>query len=104
MKTKPALFVIILRYIVPIEKIEEHLKPHREFLDKYIAKKILFATGAQTPRNGGVLLAKAASREEVMKIIEEDSFKQHNCAEYQIFQFTPTKFAPELADFFSDVI
>ena len=65
----PTLFVVILRYIVPIEIIIEQRDEHVIFLDKYYAKGIFHASGPQIPRYGGMILAKASSREELNRIL-----------------------------------
>jgi uncharacterized protein YciI len=85
------MFVIILTYIKPLSEIDAARPAHLEFLDKYYAKDILLASGRQTSNGGGVLLAKAGSRAEIERIIEEDPYHIKNLATYQIIEFTPTK-------------
>jgi len=87
----PTLFVVILRYIVPIEIIIEQRDEHVIFLDKYYAKGIFHASGPQIPRYGGMILAKASSREELNRILAEDPFSQYKSAEYQVIEFTINK-------------
>lgn len=84
-------FVVILRYLVPIEIIIEQRPEHVKFLDKYYAKGIFQASGPQVPRYGGVILARATSRDELRKILEEDPFFIYKSAEYQITEFTVNK-------------
>ena len=45
-------------------------------------------TGKKVPRTGGILIANAASRGEVEKIITEDPFYLHKVAEMTITEFT----------------
>lgn len=85
------LFVVVLRYLVPIETILDQRDEHLKFLDIYYAKGIFQASGPQVPRYGGIILAKATSREELSKVLEQDPFYQHKSAEYQIFEFSINK-------------
>ena len=68
------MFVLILTYKAPIEKVIELLEAHCCYLDKYYAAGIFLASGPQVPRTGGVILCRAQSRAEVEKIIGEDPF------------------------------
>lgn len=88
------VFIIILRYVVPMDVVETHTAAHRAWLDDCIEKGLLEATGAFTPRNGGALIAKAANRAAVQTLLEQDPFYVHGVAEYQVFEWAPTKFSP----------
>lgn len=92
------MFAIILKYKKPIEDIERHTPAHREFLDRYYAQGVLLISGRQNPPNGGVILAKAESREQVLAIFAEDPFMTEGVADYEIYAFTPTKFQPCLKE------
>lgn len=92
------MFAIILTYKKPIEDVERHTPAHRAFLDRYYAEGVLLISGRQNPPNGGVILAKAESRERVLEIFAEDPFMTEGVADYVIYEFTPTKFQPVLAD------
>lgn len=88
---KEKLFIVILKYIVELDKITEFRSAHLEYLDKYYAKGVFLASGRQNPRFGGVIIAKATSREKLYEILAEDPFHQHLCAEYQAIEFEPNK-------------
>ncbi|QIP36248.1 YciI family protein [Komagataeibacter nataicola] len=94
------MFVVSLSYRTSIGEVEAHISPHRDFLDRYYAAGIFLASGGKTPRTGGVILANGkVSREELDTILAEDPFHIHGIAEYEVIEFKPTKYAPELADF-----
>ena len=78
------MFVLILTYKAPIEKVIELLEAHCCYLDKYYA-----ASGPQVPQTGGVILCRAQSRAEVEKIIGEDPFNA--VADYRVIEFEPNK-------------
>lgn len=46
------MFVLILTYKAPIEKVLELLDAHRCYLDKYYATGNFLASGPQVPREG----------------------------------------------------
>ncbi|WP_367613537.1 YciI family protein [Vibrio sp. AIC-3] len=55
------------------------------------------ASGRKVPRSGGVILAKARNRGELEEALNDDPFKIHNLADYELIEFVPTKSAPEFA-------
>lgn len=83
------MFILILTYKAPIEKVLELLDVHCCFLDKYYATGNFIASGPQVPRNGGIILCQASSRSEVEEIIKEDPFNA--IADYQIVEFESNK-------------
>jgi hypothetical protein len=46
------------------------------------------------PRTGGIILAKAAGREQLNDLISADPFYVHEVAEFDVMEFEPTKTAP----------
>jgi uncharacterized protein YciI len=90
------MFIIDLKYIVPLEELDSHMADHVKYLHKYYEKNIFIASGRKVPRNGGVILALAKSRDEVERIIEEDPFHKHRLAEFTITEFLTSKYHPEL--------
>lgn len=86
------MFIAILTYKKPLEDVDCHLQAHRDYLAEHYAAGDFIVSGPQTPRVGGVIMMKAESREEVEDIISEDPFNINGIADYQIVEFTPTKF------------
>ncbi len=86
-----SLFMVVLKYLVNLEEIDKHRPEHLEFLSSLYATHTLIVSGPQVPRTGGVLLAKAHSRGELEEALKSDPFAIHQLAEYQIYQFEPTK-------------
>jgi len=87
------MYLIILTYQKNLTEVEKHLEAHRAYLDKHYVSGHFIASGAQMPRQGGVILCKADSRGEVEAIITQDPFHKHQIASYQIIEFIPTKYA-----------
>jgi uncharacterized protein YciI len=94
------VFVVILDYIVPIEKIDQARPNHLKFLDYYYDKGLLLCSGRQNPVKGGVIIAKCESKKELENIMNLDPFMIQKLAIYKIYEFTPTKYIPELEDVF----
>ena len=90
------MFVVLLRYSQPLEVIDGLLDAHRLYLDANNARGVFLASGRQLPRTGGVILARAASREALEAILAEDPFAKAGAASYEVIEFLPGKVAPGL--------
>ncbi len=86
------MFIAIVTYKKPLEEVDRFLQAHRDYLAVHYAAGHLIASGPQTPRVGGVIMIKAESRAEVDSFISQDPFNINGIADYQIVEFTPTKF------------
>jgi len=93
--TYTTMYIIDLHYIVPLEQLDAHMTEHVTFLNKYYKLNIFVASGRKVPRTGGIILALAASREEVEEIIKEDPFYFHQLAEFKITEFMTSQCHPE---------
>ncbi len=94
------MFIAILTYKKPLEEVDRFLHAHRDYLAQHYAAGDFIASGPQNPRVGGVIMIKAANREEVNAIISQDPFNINGIADYQIVEFTPTLFSdPSLRSF-----
>ncbi len=54
---KTNLFIVILTYKVPLEKIDALRSAHLDFLSNYYAKDFFIASGPQMPRKSGIIIA-----------------------------------------------
>lgn len=93
------MFILILKYIKPIEEVEKELNSHITYLEKFYSLQKFICSGRRNPRTGGVILANAYDIEEVREIIKEDPFYEKKIAEYEIIEFMPTKYADEFNRF-----
>jgi uncharacterized protein YciI len=89
------MFVVILTYTKPLDVIDSHLEAHVEFLKKSYEEKVFIASGRQVPRTGGVILARAASKEALQEVLSQDPFYRNGVAEYQVIEFVASMAAPE---------
>lgn len=84
-------FVVEITYTAPIGRIDELLAAHREFLVKGYLEEMILMSGPQTPRTGGIVLARAASKEDLEAFFENDPYKKDGAASYRIIEFTPVR-------------
>ncbi|MCC6575619.1 MAG: hypothetical protein IT462_17705 [Planctomycetes bacterium] len=83
------LFVVTITYVAPIEDIEKSTEDHRAYLRKLKTAGRLVASGPFVPRNGGMLLIDAESREQLDYLLRGDPFNQRTLATYEIKQWNP---------------
>jgi uncharacterized protein YciI len=93
------MFIVLLKYVKPLEEVELFLDEHIKFLDKYYSQKKFIFSGRRNPRTGGVILMNLRTEAEVKQIISEDPFYRHNIAEYEVIEFFPTKYDPRFSCF-----
>jgi uncharacterized protein YciI len=90
------MFIVTLNYVKPLSAIEAHLAAHRSYLDeRYAAGDFLFS-GPQSPRVGGIIVARGMTRTALDELLAQDPFYQHQVAQYDVIEFVPTKWAPGL--------
>src|SRR5664279_246594 len=87
------MFVMLLKYVKPLEEVDKFLEAHKEFLNKYLVSGNIVCCGRQNPRTGGVIVCNAKDRTEAEKISAEDPFLAEGVAEYTIIEFDVTKMA-----------
>lgn len=89
------MFIISVTYQQPLEVVEQHLADHLAFLDRYFAAGTFVASGRKVPRTGGIILATSVTKEQLTAILQEDPFKQHGVASYEIIEFEPNRTGPD---------
>jgi uncharacterized protein YciI len=89
------LFVIDLTYVKPLEEVEKRLAAHIDVLERGYADGVFLLSGRKNPRTGGVILAKADTREQLDALLSTDPF--HEVAKFEITEFNATKSASQLA-------
>ncbi len=93
------MFIVSLNYIVPLEVLDSHMTDHVKYLSKYYKKNIFITSGRKVPRTGGIILAICDSKEELEKILSEDPFYIHHCAEFTITEFLNSQSHPDFKAF-----
>lgn len=93
------MFLVITTYKKSVDEIEKFLPAHSAFLDKYYESKKVIFSGRRNPRIGGMILFNVEKQNDVLSIIEKDPFKQNGIAEYELFEFIPTKYDEKFGSF-----
>ena len=96
------LFIVILTYQVPLEKIDLFKSAHIDFLTHYYAQNCFLLSGPQVPRHGGLILAQCDSKAGLQQILNKDPFAINNLATYEIIEFCPTKCSQLLNHLFQE--
>lgn len=91
MREKLSIFVVILKYIAPIEEIDNARASHLAFLDENYKNGTFIASGPQVPRSGGIIIAQSVDKNTLKQLLAGDPFAVQKLATYQIIEFTPTK-------------
>ncbi len=84
------MFIVSLTYIVDLEKVDEGLPLHVDYLKNQYKKGNFIASGRKIPRTGGIILSKLDSIEKLEEVLNQDPFKVNNLAEYKIEEFIPS--------------
>jgi len=84
------MFIVSLTYIVDLEKVDELLHLHVDYLKIQYEKGNFIASGRKNPRTGGIILSKLDSIEKLEEVLNQDPFKINNLAEYKIEEFIPS--------------
>jgi uncharacterized protein YciI len=90
------MFVIELVYKVDLAKIDARMAAHVKFLNKYYAAGNFLVSGRKIPREGGIILAVANSREEIETIVAEDPFHKYGLADFRIIEFRASQRAGDI--------
>jgi uncharacterized protein YciI len=90
------MFIIELIYKAELSQIDAAMRPHMAYLKKHYAAGRFLISGRKIPREGGIILALAASREELEGIVKEDPFVARGLAEYRIIEFRESQRADSL--------
>lgn len=90
------MFLIELIYKADLPEIDAHMNAHMAFLRKHYASGSFVVSGRKVPRDGGIILAVGASREEIERIAAEDPFVARGLAEARVVEFRVSQKATDI--------
>lgn len=93
-------YIVEITYRVPMERIEQTVAAHRQYLQTGYDSGLLLCSGPQVPRSGGILVARAASREALEQFIAGDPYRLEQLADYRLIEFQAVKHLPLVAEWF----
>jgi uncharacterized protein YciI len=89
-------YVLNLNYIRPINEVEVLVDAHNRYIEAGFQRGAFLLAGRKVPWTGGIILARAASRDEVRAIIAEDPYLRANVTTYEITEFNPSRASADL--------
>ena len=90
------MFVLTLRYLAGLDRIDAVLREHQDWVDSQYDDGVFVASGPLVPRTGGVILAAGLTRPELEARLALDPFRRDELAEYDIAEFAPRRVAAGL--------
>ena len=93
------MFVVVLTYVKPLPEVDRHMRAHMAFLREQYAARTFIASGRQVPRTGGIILARAASKDALAAIMARDPFCANGVATFDLIEFRTSQHDPDFAPF-----
>lgn len=95
-------FVLEGEYLVPFDEIAPLIPKHREFLQRGYDAGHFLCSGPQNPARGGILVARADSREQLDAFLADEPFTRAGKMRFsRIIEFSPAQHQPMLKDWFT---
>jgi uncharacterized protein YciI len=91
------MFLVTSTYTAPPEAIAASLAAHREWLAGLYENGIFFVSGRLVPPQGGFMMARGVSRDELDALLANDPFRIDRLLTHTVVELTPTRWAPALA-------
>lgn len=82
-------FIVEINYLIPPEEMTEVRALHRAFLKEGYDKGWLLLSGPLVPPSGGVVVARAPSREALEALFSRDPYHIHHAATHEFIEFNP---------------
>lgn len=80
---------VALRYLAPLERIEQTVDRHRAYLRELHQRRKLVASGPLVPRTGGALLLRVADEAELSTLLADDPYAQEKLVEHTVYRWAP---------------
>ena len=84
------MFVLNLRYTAPLDKVDALLQDHVAWLKSQQEAGHFMAWGRKVPREGGLIFAHAADRDEAEALAASDPFVKGGVATVEVIEFAPS--------------
>nr|WP_274605227.1 YciI family protein [Phaeovibrio sulfidiphilus] len=78
-----------------MDEVDRVRPAHFEWLDRQYEAGVFLLSGRRTPPVGGIILARAESREALEAIVAQDPYVKNSVAEVEIIEFEPNKFSED---------
>ena len=85
------LYLILFTYRAPLEQLDRILPAHRAHLQAHYESGHFLMSGPFSPREGGGVLARGASRVEIEAIVARDPFVVEDLVEARVISWAPNR-------------
>jgi uncharacterized protein YciI len=92
------IFLLLSRYTAPLERVEELIPAHREYLGRLRDEGTLLLSGRRDPWVGGAIVLRG-TRGRAEAAVAEDPFTQAGAAETELVALDPLFWADGLERF-----
>jgi uncharacterized protein YciI len=92
------MYVVLLTYEKPWSEVMRLAPEHRAYAATRYADGSYLMSGRKPDRSGGVILAQAADRDALDKILQEDPFWREAVARFEVVEFLPQMAAERFSD------
>jgi uncharacterized protein YciI len=90
------MFVIELIYKAPLASIDASMPAHMRFLKKHYASGTFLMSGRKIPRDGGIIIAVANSKDQLEAIVRDDPFVARGLADVRLIEFRASQVADDM--------
>lgn len=91
-------YLVISRYLQPAAALDAAMADHQLFLDACYRQGVFILSGPKLPRDGGIILAVTATREELIAVLEQDPFRARGLIDYDVLQWNLNRRAATLPE------
>jgi uncharacterized protein YciI len=95
-RTDAPVCLILITYVVPLDEVDRHIKPHIEWLERGYAEGLFLMSGRRNPRTGGVIVCRG-HKAEVEALAASDPFVTSGAATIEVVEFNASMAAAPVA-------
>ena len=92
------MFIIEILYKADLKQIDACMGAHMKYVRKYYATGNFLVSGRKIPRDGGIILAVAESRDAIEAIAKEDPFYTRGLADVRVIEFRASQHADDIQE------
>jgi uncharacterized protein YciI len=93
-------FLVEATYLAPIEKLQPLVPMHRAYLQHGYDAGMVLCSGPLVPPLGGIVIARAATAQEITHFLADEPFALAQLASYEIREFQPVRWQEWAAGWF----
>jgi uncharacterized protein YciI len=91
------MYILFINFTKSLQDAQPVFPAHLGFIDAHIKTGKFILSGGLTGKPAGVVLANINNGDELKALLAEDPFVLEQVAEYEIIEFTPSRYHESLA-------